>query len=76
MVHDSWFSDLLPPICYYQPNTKLTSRAIADRVMELVETGHATGKSLRTPLDYFPGATIGPVPCGKRPGRFASAKES
>jgi hypothetical protein len=32
------------------------------RVMELVETGRVTRKSIRLPLEYKAGATIGPPP--------------
>jgi len=62
LTNDGWFADLHPPVCYYRADTKLMSRHIAQRVLELVETGHVTRKSLRIPLEYVPGATIGPVP--------------
>jgi DNA-binding LacI/PurR family transcriptional regulator len=62
LVNDSWFADLFPPVCYYRPDTKLMSRSIADHVLELVDTGQAMKKSRRIPLDYIPGATIGPAP--------------
>jgi hypothetical protein len=65
LTNDSWFEDLHPPICYYQPETKLMSRKIARRVLELVQTGRITRKSLRIPLEYVPGGSIGSVPVAK-----------
>ncbi|HET7625401.1 MAG TPA: substrate-binding domain-containing protein [Verrucomicrobiae bacterium] len=62
LVNDSWFADLHPPLCYYQPESRLMSRHIAQRVMELVENGQVTKRSLRIQLEYVHGATIGPVP--------------
>jgi DNA-binding LacI/PurR family transcriptional regulator len=62
LTNDSWFADLHPPVCFYQPDTRLMSRSIAERVMELAETGQVIRKSLRIQLTYVPGATIGPVP--------------
>jgi hypothetical protein len=35
---------------------------IRSRVMELVETGRVTRKSIRVPLEFKQGASIGPVP--------------
>jgi DNA-binding LacI/PurR family transcriptional regulator len=63
LANDSWFKDLHPAICHYQPASALMSRNIADRVLELVTTGQITRKSLRVELEYIPGDTIGP---GKR----------
>ena len=62
LANDSWFGDLYPPVCYYQPDAKFTSRSIAQRVIELVEAGRVTRRSLRIPLEYISGATIGPAP--------------
>lgn len=62
LTNDSWFADLYPPVCYYRPDTKLMSRTIADRVLELVETRQVVKKSRRIPLEYVSGATIGPAP--------------
>lgn len=62
LANDSWFKDLHPTICHYQPATTLMSRNIADRVLELIATGQVTRKSLRVELEYIPGATIGPAP--------------
>jgi DNA-binding LacI/PurR family transcriptional regulator len=62
LTNDSWFADLYPPICYYRPDTKLMSRCIADRVLELVETRQVVKKSRRIPLEYVSGSTIGPAP--------------
>lgn len=62
LTNDSWFGDLYPSICYYRPDTKLMSRSIADRVMELVEMRQVVKKSRRIPLEYVSGATIGPAP--------------
>ena len=62
LTNDSWFADLYPPVCYYRPDTKLMSRSIANRVLELVETKQVVKKSCRIPLEYVSGATIGPAP--------------
>jgi len=59
LANDSWFKDLHPAICHYQPSSALMSRNIADRVLELATTGQITRKSLRIELEYIPGATIG-----------------
>jgi Periplasmic binding protein-like domain/Bacterial regulatory proteins, gntR family len=59
LANDSWFKDLHPPVCFYQPDAKLMSRNIAERVRELVTTGGVTRKSLRVRLDYVPGASLG-----------------
>jgi DNA-binding LacI/PurR family transcriptional regulator len=62
LPNDSWFSEFHPPVCYYQPDARSMSRLIAQRVLELVATGQVTRKSVLVPMDYVPGATIGPVP--------------
>jgi DNA-binding LacI/PurR family transcriptional regulator len=62
LANDSWFADLYPSVCYYQPDSKLMSRHISQRVLELVEAGQVNKKSLRIQLEYVRGATIGPVP--------------
>jgi LacI family transcriptional regulator len=61
LANDSWFDDLYPRVCYYQPDTRFMSRQIAQRVLELVQTGKVTKKSLRIQLKYVPGSTIGPA---------------
>ena len=62
LANDSWFDDLHPRLCYYRPDTRLMSRSIADRVLELVETGRVTKEDGHIRLEYVPGATIGPPP--------------
>ena len=59
---DTWFHDLNPPICHYENNAAKFSHYIRSRVMELVETGRVAHKSIRVPLEFKPGASIGPVP--------------
>jgi DNA-binding LacI/PurR family transcriptional regulator len=59
---DTWFKELSPPVCHYVNNTKMFAHHFGQRVMELVETGRVTRKSIRLPLEYKPGATIGPAP--------------
>ena len=59
---DSWYADLNPPVCYYQSNSSLFAHLLGQRVMELVETGEVTAKSVRMRLEYQKGATIGPPP--------------
>lgn len=66
LANDSWFEDLYPPVCHYRPETKLMSRSIAGRVLELVETGQVAKKPRWIPLEYINGATIGPAPAQKR----------
>ena len=61
LANDSWFEDLHPPLCYYQPDARFMSREIATRVIELVQTGRVARKSLRMRLKFVPGATIGPA---------------
>jgi LacI family transcriptional regulator len=62
LPNDSWFTELYPPLSYYEPDTRLMSRGIAQRVLELVADGRVTRKSLRVPMHYVAGATIGPAP--------------
>ncbi|MEO6034163.1 MAG: substrate-binding domain-containing protein [Verrucomicrobiota bacterium] len=62
LANDSCFDDFFPVLSHYRSNTKLISRSIAERVMELVERGRTAKKSLRIPLEYVPGSTIGPAP--------------
>jgi len=59
---DSWFSELHPPVCHYQCNSRVFARHVGLRVMELVATGRVTRKSIRIRLEYMAGATIGPAP--------------
>lgn len=61
LPNDSWFSEFYPPVCYYQPDPKAMSRLIAQRILELVETGRVTRKSVLVPMNYVSGATIGPA---------------
>jgi hypothetical protein len=53
---------LYPAVCHYEPDTKTMARSIARRVLELAADGHVSHKSIRIPLEYVPGATIGPFP--------------
>ena len=39
LPNDRWYTELYPALSYYEPNTKIFSRDIAQRVMELVGTG-------------------------------------
>jgi DNA-binding LacI/PurR family transcriptional regulator len=59
---DTWFEEMNPPICHYENNSAMFAHYIRRRVMELVETGRITRKSIRVPLEYKPGASIGPPP--------------
>ncbi|MDE3068889.1 MAG: substrate-binding domain-containing protein [Verrucomicrobiota bacterium] len=67
LTNDSWFDHLHPPVCYYRPDVRLMSRSVADRVLELVETGQVVRKSRRVQLEYVPGGTIGPAPTSREP---------
>jgi len=62
MPNDTWYSEFYPPLCHYKPNTSTFSHGIAERVLELVEHGRVIRKSLEVPVEYVPGATIGPAP--------------
>lgn len=62
LPNDTWYSEFYPPLCHYKPNTKAFSHGLADRVMELVEHGRAIRKPLAVPVEFSPGATIGPAP--------------
>jgi DNA-binding LacI/PurR family transcriptional regulator len=64
LANDSWFADLYPPISFYEPDTRLMSRSIAERVMDLVQFGRAPRKSVKIPMHYVAGETVGP-PGGK-----------
>jgi DNA-binding LacI/PurR family transcriptional regulator len=61
LANDSWYADLDPPVCYYEPNSRMISRQIAQRVLELVTTGRVARASVCVPMEYRAGATIGPV---------------
>lgn len=62
LPNDSWYAEIHPPLSYYEPDTRAYSRDIARRVLELVNTGQITQRSLKVPLKYVAGATIGAVP--------------
>jgi DNA-binding LacI/PurR family transcriptional regulator len=62
LPNDTWFSDLCPPLCHYAPDPAFISRKIAERVMELVDTGKVTQKSILAPLNYVSGGTISRTP--------------
>ena len=62
LPNDTWYEDLYPPLCHYKPNTKALSLAIAERLLELVEHGQVIRKPLAAPVEFVPGATIGPPP--------------
>ena len=59
---DSWYHELYPQVCYYENNSNLFARLVGQRVMELVEMGEVTSKSIRVRLEYKRGGTIGPPP--------------
>jgi DNA-binding LacI/PurR family transcriptional regulator len=65
LANDSWYAEFDPPICHYQPNSRIISRQMAQRVLDLVATGRVGRKSVRVPMDYVAGATIGPVTGGR-----------
>src|SRR5665213_1064496 len=62
LANDLWYSEFYPPLSYYEPNMKVFSRDIAQRVLELANTGSVTRKSIKIPLEHVPGTTIGPAP--------------
>jgi LacI family transcriptional regulator len=62
LANDSWYSELYPPISYYEPDTKLMSRSIADRIMDLIQFGRISRKSVRVPMHFVSGSTVGTIP--------------
>ena len=62
LTHDTWFGEFHPPITHYSTKPAMVARYLAEKVMELVATGHVARQSLRLQLEYVPGATIGPAP--------------
>lgn len=62
LPNDTWYSEFYPPLCHYKPNTNAFSHGIAERVLELVEFGRVIRKPLAVPVEFVPGATIGPAP--------------
>lgn len=62
LPNDIWYSEFYPPLCHYKPNTKAFSHSMAERIVELIEHGQVIRKSLKVPVEFVPGATIGPAP--------------
>ncbi len=62
IANDSCFNEFHPPACYYRCNSKVLARHIGHRVMDLVDNGHVSLRSIRVHLEYVSGATIGPPP--------------
>lgn len=58
LANDSWFADLYPPVSYYEPDTRLMSRCIGDRLMDLVQFGRVSRKSVYIAMHHVAGATI------------------
>jgi LacI family transcriptional regulator len=59
---DVWYAEFFPPLCHYKLNTKTFSQGLAERMLELVEYGRVFRKPLEVPVEFVPGATIGPPP--------------
>ena len=59
---DTWYSEFHPPLSHYKSNTKVFAQGIAERVLELIEHGRVSRKPLVVPVEFVPGATIGPAP--------------
>lgn len=62
LANDSWYAELYPALSFYEPNTKVYSREIARRVLELANTGGVTRKSVKIQLEHVTGSTIGLAP--------------
>lgn len=62
LANDSWLAGLYPTVSYYEPDTKMMSKAIAQRVMDLVLDGRVTRESAKVPLHYMPGHSIAVAP--------------
>jgi DNA-binding LacI/PurR family transcriptional regulator len=56
---DTWFQELYPPVCHYENNSKMFAHYISRRIMELVGSGRISRKSIRVPLEYKRGESIG-----------------
>lgn len=59
---DNWFQDLYPQVCHYENNPRVFAHYVAQRMMELVETGRITHRSVHVRLEYVAGGTVGPAP--------------
>ncbi|HWF18467.1 MAG TPA: substrate-binding domain-containing protein [Verrucomicrobiae bacterium] len=66
IANDSCFAEFHPPPCFYRCNSQVLARHIGHRVMELVDNGQVSQKSVRVHLEYVPGATIAPPPANLR----------
>lgn len=62
MPYDTWYSEFYPPISHYKTNTKLFSHGMAERIEELIKYGKVIRKPLEVPVEFVPGASIGPAP--------------
>jgi len=60
--NDTWLRELHPPVCHYENQSKRFAGHVRQRVMELVEGGQITRKSVLVGLEYAAGASIGPAP--------------
>jgi LacI family transcriptional regulator len=58
LANDSWMSGLYPAVSYYEPDTKMMSKAIAQRVVDLVVDGRVTRESAKVPLHFVSGHTV------------------
>ena len=67
LPYDTWYSEFHPPLSHYKSNTKVFAQGMAERVLELIEHGRVGRKSLAVPVEFVPGATIGPAPLSRAP---------
>lgn len=62
LPYEPWYADLHPALSCYKPKTGVFAHGMAERVLELVKYGRVIHKPLAVPVEYVPGATIGPAP--------------
>jgi LacI family transcriptional regulator len=58
-----WFKDLHPCVCHYRPDFERLSSSLTQRILELATTRRTNLTSLKVPLEYVPGATVGSISC-------------
>jgi hypothetical protein len=58
LANDTWLARLCPSLHHYEPDTRQMSKAISQRVLDLVQSGRVCRDSIQIPLHHVPGQTI------------------
>lgn len=58
LANDTWLTRLCPSLHHYEPDTRQMSKAISQRVLDLVQSGRVCRDSVQIPLHHVPGQTI------------------